>query len=345
MDGKEKIRELASSYSSLKIATICSHSALQMFHGARAEKIPTIGICTKEREEFYKSFPAAAPDEFIIVDSYEDIPVEELVEEEAVVVPHGSFVEYVGEKLDGVEVPIFGNRGSLRYERSRTKMFEWLWKAGLRTPRILKPEEIDGPAIVKFPGARGGRGYPVVNSYEEYEEKIKDKEGVMIQEFLIGVRAYPHFFHTAFGDAGYKTSYGRVELMGIDRRLETNADEIARQLSIGAKTQISFHVMGNEPMVLRESLLPEIMEMGRKVCESSKGLFGGMHGPFCIETIITEDLEVYAFEISARIVAGTNLLSSPYSEFSHGEQVSTGRRIAIELKEAFEKKRLHEIVY
>ena len=345
MVSREKISEIVSSYGSFKIATICSHSALQIFHGAKLEKVPTIGICTEERKEFYEAFPAAKPDEFIMVDDYSEIPVQELVEKEAIVVPHGTFVEYAGKKMDDVGVPIFGNRGSLKFERDRERMFEWMHKAGLRTPRILKPEEIDGPAIVKFPGAKGGRGYPVVNSYEEYREKIGDRKDVMIQEFLIGVRAYPHFFHSSFGEAGYRTSYGKVELLGTDRRLETNADEIARQLSVGAKVDISFHVMGNEPMVLRESLLPKLMEMGRDVCNSSQELFGGIHGPFCVETIITEDLDVYAFEISARIVAGTNLLLSPYELFSYGERVSTGERIARELKDAFAKKKLPEIVY
>ena len=78
----------------------------------------------------------------------------ELVAKNAIVVPHGSFVEYVGEKVDNLAVPIYGNRASLAWERSREKMFEWMHKAGVKTPRILKPEEIDGPALVKFQGPK-----------------------------------------------------------------------------------------------------------------------------------------------------------------------------------------------
>ena len=133
--------------------------------------------------------------------------------------------------------------------------------------------------------------------------------------------------------------------MGVDRRMESNADEIARQLSVGANIPISFTVMGNQALVLRESLLPKYMEMGRGVCDASKKLFGGIHGPFCIETIITEDLDIYAFEISARIVAGTNLLDNPYSFFTHGKEYTTGMRIAQEIKDAFKKKKLKEITY
>jgi 5-formaminoimidazole-4-carboxamide-1-(beta)-D-ribofuranosyl 5'-monophosphate synthetase len=110
---------------------------------------------------------------------------------------------------------------------------------------------------------------------------------------------------------------------------------------------MAFTVIGNEPLVLRESLLYDYMEIGRSISEVSFGLFGGMIGPFCVETIITEELEIYAFEISARIVAGTNVYpeGSPYSAYYYKEPMSAGRRIAKELKKAVKLKRLKEIVY
>ncbi|MBN2122097.1 formate--phosphoribosylaminoimidazolecarboxamide ligase [Candidatus Micrarchaeota archaeon] len=345
MFAKQELDEILSSYKDFKIATICSHSALQIFNGAREQGVKTIGICTERSRELYESFPYAKPDEFIMVDDYTGIPVDELVEKESILIPHGSLVEYVGDKIDDLAIPIFGNRGSLVYEKSRNKMFEWMHRSGLRTPRVLKPDEIDGPSIVKFPGAKGGKGYIVVHTPEEYYSLVGEDAKTMVQEFIVGVRAYVHYFHSFSTPAGYKTSYGKVEMLGIDRRMESNADEIARQLSVGAKIPISFTVMGNQPLVLRESLLPQYMDMGRGVCNSSKELFGGIHGPFCIETIVTEELEVYAFEISARIVAGTNLLESPYSRYSHGPNYTTGMRIAQELKNAAKAGKLGDIVY
>ncbi|MFN2449934.1 MAG: DUF1297 domain-containing protein [Candidatus Baltobacteraceae bacterium] len=64
--------------------------------------------------------------------------------------------------------------------------------------------------------------------------------------------------------------------------------------------------------------------------------FPGLFGAFCIETIITPDMQFYIMEISARIVAGTNLFidGSPYSYLNYSEPMSTGRRIARELKNA-----------
>jgi len=343
---KKKIDSLLSDYKGFKIATICSHSSLQIFKGAREEGIKTIGVVQKDKRKLYESFPLGRPDEFIEVENYQDVPWETLAEKDAIIIPHGSFVEYVGEAFDDLPVPIYGNRNSIAWERSRDKMLEWINKAGIKTPRIYKPEEIDGPVLVKFPGAKGGRGYMIVSSEKEFNAKVTEKD-YMIQQFLVGVRAYPHYFFSPFKGHGYATKNGELELMGVDRRVESSADEIARAVSLGMDIDMTFTVIGNEPLVLRESLLSEYMEIGRKISEKSFDLFGGLKGPFCVETIITEDLQVYAFEVSARIVAGTNVYpeGSPYSVYYYNGPMSVGRRIAMELKRAAKLKRLPDIVY
>jgi 5-formaminoimidazole-4-carboxamide-1-(beta)-D-ribofuranosyl 5'-monophosphate synthetase len=346
MDLKDKINGILASYKKFSVATICSHSSLQIFKGAREMGIKTIGIVRKDKKALYESFPYAKPDEFIVVDDFKDIDANELVARNAIVVPHGSFVEYVGEKVDALEVPIYGNRASLSWERSRDKMFEWMHKAGIKTPRLITPDEIDGPCLVKFPGAKGGRGYRIITSRKEFDNFVGGRE-CMIQEFIIGVRAYPHYFFSPLSKQGYKTKQGRIELMGVDKRIESSADEIARAVSAGMSPKMTFTVIGNEPIVLRESLLYEYMEMGRKISEKSFDLFGGIFGPYCIETIIDENLEIYAFEVSARIVAGTNVYpdGSPYSTYYYKEPMSMGKRIAKELKDGFKKKRLAEMIY
>ncbi|MBI5227191.1 formate--phosphoribosylaminoimidazolecarboxamide ligase [Candidatus Micrarchaeota archaeon] len=347
MIDRKKIEDIVDGYGKdFKIATICSHSSLQIFKGAREEGIKTIGIVQKGKRKLYESFPLGRPDEFIEIDNYKDIDTKKLREKNAILIPHGSFVEYVGEKFDDLAVPVYGNRRSVMWERSREKMFQWIKKAGIKTPRTYKPDEIDGPVMVKFPGAKGGRGYLIVRSEEEFHEKVSEKD-YMIQEFLIGVRAYPHYFFSPFGKTGYKTKNGTIELLGVDRRVESSADEIARAVSIGMSPQMAFTVIGNEPLVLRESLLSEYMEIGQRISDTSFDLFGGLIGPYCVETIINEELEIYAFEISARIVAGTNVYpdGSPYSLYYYKEPMSAGRRIARELKNAAKMKKLKEIVY
>jgi len=95
-------------------------------------------------------------------------------------------------------------------------------------------------------------------------------------------------------------------------------------------------------------MLPQAFEMGEKIIDASKSLIDkrGIFGPFCLETIITPDMKFYAVEISARIVAGTNLFThgSAYSWLNYNEPMSTGRRIAREIKYAIKQNRLNEIL-
>lgn len=345
---REKINGVLSGYDKkkLSIATICSHTALQIFHGARAEGIKTIGICTEARRKVYESFPLGCPDEFIVVDDLRNIPSDELVEKNAVLVPHGSVVEYSGDKLSTMEVPMFGNRESLEWEKDRAKMFEWMKAAGLQVPATIDPEKIDRPCVVKLAGAKGGRGYRVVNSPEEFHEHFEGMN-VTVQEYLIGVRVYPHYFYSPLSREGYRASEGKVELMGVDRRFESNIDEAYRSEKVGLSFTPSFTVVGNELLVVRESLLGDIMEMGKNTIEAADRLFGGIPGPFCLETIIDENLQFFAFEVSARIVAGTNIYpqGSPYTAYMYEEPMSMGRRIARELKLASKANKLQKIIY
>jgi 5-formaminoimidazole-4-carboxamide-1-(beta)-D-ribofuranosyl 5'-monophosphate synthetase len=71
----------------------------------------------------------------------------------------------------------------------------------------------------------------------------------------------------------------------------------------------------------------------------------GMIGAFCLETIVTDKLEFRVFEISARIVAGSNPFvgGSPYSDINE-PFMSTGRRIARSIKKAVENGELDKIL-
>lgn len=345
---KEKINEILSSYDKKKIAiaTLCSHTALQIFHGAKNEGFKTIGVCTEEKRKVYEAFPLAKPDEFLIVEDPKEIPVEELVEKNCIFIPHGSFVEYTGNKIFDLEIPILGNRLSLLWEMDRKRMLEWLKQAGIQTPALIEPDKIDRPCIIKLSGAKGGRGYKVVNSPEDFYENFEGMD-VIVQEYLIGVRVYPHYFYSPLSKDGYRASEGTIELVGFDRRFESNIDEAYRTEKAGLSFIASFTVVGNELFVLRESLIEDVLEMGKNVVETADRLFGGIPGPFCIETIIDENLQFYAFEISARIVAGTNIypLGSPYTVYTYKEPMSMGRRIAREIKLASEKNKLQKIIY
>ncbi len=95
-------------------------------------------------------------------------------------------------------------------------------------------------------------------------------------------------------------------------------------------------------------MLETAYEMGERVVQAARDLIDprGLWGPFCLETIITPDMAFHVIEISCRIVAGTNLFvdGSPYAALFFDEPMSTGRRIALELREAAAAGRLGEVV-
>lgn len=349
----ERIAEILEGYDDLVIATVCSHSSLQIFHGARVEGFKTLGIAMGERPKFYDAFPAARPDSFFVVDSYEDLThrADELAGMNAVAVPHGSFVEYMGANAFlGFELPTFGNRRVIEWEADREKQRVWLTAAGVEMPaKIERPEAIDRPVFVKYHGAKGGRGSFIAKNYEDFLQFVDTSRPYAIQEYVIGTRYYIHFFYSPIAEEGYTLSRGTLELLGFDRRDESNIDEMYK---LGAQESLkklgiypTFVVTGNVPMVLRESLLPKALEMGERVVEKSLELFGGMIGPFCLETIVTDQLQFKVFEVSSRIVAGTNLYisGSPYSDLLE-PGMSTGRRIAREIKLASKRGRLLDIL-
>lgn len=329
-----------------KIGTIGSHSALQILKGAHDEGFQTVVICERGRTQAYRSYKVA--DTILEVHSLKEASAleQQLVDDKVVLIPHGSFFSAFGiDQLMRMRTMYFGNRNVLPLEESRLKQREWMTKAGVNMPRIYKkPEDIVTPAIIKFYGAGGGRGYFLTHSPEDFARKIKPHAGkkYVIQEYVVGTPLYVHYF--------YSPLTGELEVMGMDKRYESNVDSIGRisaseQLELGIES--SYTIVGNIPIVVRESLLPEIFAMGQKVVDASKKLTPrGLFGPFCLEMIVTPELEFYVFEISARIVAGTNpyIQGSPYSALRYDEPMSTGRRIAREIKLAIEQGRLEEVL-
>lgn len=349
---REEIKRILEKYDKITIATICSHSALQIFHGAKKEGFKTLGICKRENKEAYEAFPLGKPDEFLLVEEYKEVLEEsfqeKLKDRKAIIIPHGSFVEYVKARNieEKLRVPLFGNRKVLEWESNRKKEREWLELSDLKTPREFShPSEIDKLTLIKFPGAKGGQGYFLAKNEQEFYQKVKEhhvkEEECTIQEYILGTRFYPHYF--------YSPLEKETELLSMDIRYESNLEGFSRlPYSFQKELQPSFVVTGNTPVIVRESLLPKILRMGQEVVKASQELFPpGLIGAFCLETICQENLEFITFEISARIVAGTNLYiqGSPYSCLKYKEPMSTGRRIAREIKNSLKRKVLDRIVY
>ncbi len=358
---KDEILEIFKEYNKdeITICTVGSHTALHILKGAKLEGFSTCVITTEGRDIPYKRFKVG--DRFIYVDEFSQISDEEIQEKlremNAIVIPHGSFIAYCG--LNNIEnkfyVPMFGNRKILRWESERDLEGKLLKESGLRVPKKYdSPDEIDGPVMVKFPGARGGKGYFPCSTTEEFWKKVEDfkNKGILteedvdkahIEEYVVGTNYCIHYFYSPLKD--------EVELMGIDRRYETNIDGLVR---VPAKDQSelnidpSYVISGNFPVVIRESLLPQVFNMGDALVDKSKEMVPpGMVGPFCLQTLCNENLELVVFEMSARIDGGTNsfMNGSPYSFLYNGETLSMGQRISREIKLSIDLNMVDKVLY
>ena len=120
----------------LSIATLGSHSSLNIFKGAREEGFRTVCICKEKDAIMYQKYPVV--DELIIVNDFTELLNEKLQERlrklNSVLIPHGSFTAYLSTKqlTDNLYVPMFGNRQLLHWEANRKSQEEWLRKAGLK---------------------------------------------------------------------------------------------------------------------------------------------------------------------------------------------------------------------
>lgn len=353
---KNRILEILSEYDpeEITIATLCSHTALQIFHGAKKEGFKTLGLAVNQNTKFYEAFPLAQPDEILRFNSYDEFVTraKELTDRNVIIIPHGSFVEYMGTKrFEEMEVPTFGSRQVLKWEESRDSQRDWLESAGISMPRrIADARDIDEPVLVKYNGAKGGRGFFIAKDYMEFKMGIDlSEESYTIQEYVLGTRYYLHYFYSPIKQSGYRVGDGSLELLSMDRRDESNIDELYK---LGSTEELKKHgmfpslvVTGNIPVVIRESLLAKVFEMGENVIKRSYELFGGLIGPFCLESIVTDHLDFKVFEISCRIVAGTNPFTSGSSYSDMIEPgMSTGRRVAREIKDAIAAGKLSEVV-
>jgi len=336
------------------IATLGSHCALQVLKGAKDEGFKTILVCEKKREKLYRRFKFI--DELIIVEKFSEILNQEiqdkLKQQDAILIPHGTLIAQMSsEEIESINVPIFGNKWILRWESDRKMKEKLMREAALPMPKpVTEPKDIEKLVIVKRQGAAGGKGYFMATNEEDYNTKrnqlisegvISKDETLYIQEYATGVLAYLQFF--------YSPLTNELEFFGVDQRHESDIEGLGRipsEQQLKSKKVPSFNVIGNSPLVLRESLLDEVYTMAENFVKASAKLVPpGMNGPFCIEGVYDENAQFSAFEFSARIVAGTNIFmnGSPYTTLIFDEPMSMGRRIAREIKEADANNQLKNI--
>ena len=336
------------------IATLGSHCSLQVLKGAKDEGLKTILVCEKKREKLYKRFPFI--DDLIVVDSFREILEQKcqaiLEQNNAVLIPHGTLIAQMNsEEIESIKTPMFGNKWILRWESDREMKEKLMVEAKLPIPKpVPTPADISNMVIVKRQGAAGGKGYFLAATEEEYNTKrqqlisegiISKDETLYIQEYAAGVLAYLQFFYSPLKE--------ELEFFGVDQRHESDIEGLSRipsEQQLKSNKVPSFNVIGNSPLVLRESLLEEVYNMGDNFVDAAKRLVKpGMNGPFCIEGVYDENAKFTSFEFSARIVAGTNIYmdGSPYYSLLFNEQMSMGKRIAREVKTAADTNQLDKV--
>ena len=358
------VHRIVDSYdlNNISIGAIGSHSALDIADGAKDEGFRTVVVCQEGREKPYLFYKRIV-DEVILLKRFSDIVRPEvqkqLREKNTIFVPHRAFTTYVDYDSieNSFEVPIFGNRMMLRTEERNAPINQYhiLERAGIRYPKVFSsPDEIDRPVIVKVHEAKRKieRAFFVASSASDFYTKVKERvaKGIIAEEDVASAKIEEFIIGTYFNfNYFYSPTSGRVEFLGIDRRLQT---DLFDYVTLPARQQLEINIplqnieIGHTPATIRESMLEKVFELGEKFVIATKEMFPpGIIGPFALQSVVTKDLEIVVYDVSPR-VPGSPIISttSPYTKYLFGHSVSTGRRIAMEIKRAIELERLKEVV-
>lgn len=365
-----------------KIGVVASHSALDTCDGAISEGFHTVAVCQQGREKTFANYfrtqrdPAGnvirgVVDEPIILDKFKDIiqpqVQQNLMDNNVLFIPNRSFVSYSG--IDAVEndfkVPMVGSRNLLRSEeRGDPKDYYWiLEKAGMPFPKkVAKAEDIDGLTIVKVHHhvKKLERGFFTAKDYDQFVEKSNEliQQGVIDENFLEEARMEQYIigpvFNLDFFRSPLEEKGEQIELLGIDWRFESSLDGYCR---LPGKQQVElendgiipeYTVCGHNSATLRESLLDKAFALAEKYVAATKKYYDpGIIGPFCLQTCVDKDLNFYVYDVAPRIGGGTNVHMSvghPYGNALWRKEMSTGRRLSMEIRRAIEEERVDEIV-
>ncbi len=380
---RKEIISVLSEYnlSETTIGVLASHSALDVCDGAVEEGFRTYAVGERGREKTYTEYFKAMHkngklirgiiDSADVYAKFNEILKPEnqkkLRDKNTIFIPNRSFTSYcsIDEIEDDFKVPMFGSRNLLRSEeRGIERDYYWLLeKAGLPYPeKIEKPEDIDSLVMVKLPHAvkKLERGFFTASSYNEFKQKSEAflRQGVITQEDLKDARIERYIIGPVFNlDMFYspiEDEMSRVELLGIDWRFETSLDGHVRlpapqQMSLNEKQLTpEYTVCGHNSATLRESLLEDVFELAGKYVKATQKYYKpGIIGPFCLQTCVDKDLNFYVYDVAPRIGGGTNVhvsVGHPYGNTLWRKQMSTGRRMAMEIRRAIEQDRVEEIV-
>jgi len=381
---REKIFEIVDRYdlSKVKIGMVASHSALDVCDGAVEEGFRTVGVCQEGRDKTYSKYfkcqrdkngkaVRGVVDEMWTLKKFDAMMDEKfqalLKRDNVLFVPNRSFTSYVDltEIENNFAVPLVGTRGLLRSEeRGMDRDYYWiLEKAGLPFPeKIEDPKDIDGLVIVKLHHKvkKLERGFFTAASYQEFREKSRalifqnviteeDLASARIEEYVIGPVFNLDFFYSPL-----ENMMERIELLGVDWRFETSLDGHVRlpanqQITLQGQQAIpEYTVCGHNSATMRESLLENAFSLAEKYVKATQEHYApGIIGPFCLQTCVDKDLKFHIYDVAPRVGGGTNVhmwVGHPYGNTTWRTNMSTGRRLAMEVRRAIDTDDINKIV-
>lgn len=358
----------------ITIATIGSHSALEVARGAKDEGFSNIIICEKGREKTYAKYyktngDKGCVDEVLLVNKFSELLKPQIQKElnarNSIFIPNRSFEVYLNFDYNSIEkkfdVPMFGNKKLLRIEERgfHPNQYDLLDTANIRYPKQFRdPKKIDRVCLVKVLEKERGfeRAFFIVDSYEDFKRQTEQKlylgifteallKKAVIEEFIVGVQVNFNFFYSSLNN--------RLELLGTDTRRQTNFDGITKlpvnyQEEILKKVTVSYEEASHTAVTVLESILEQAFEIGEKFVRACKKLKSpGVIGPFALQTFIVPGppkKDIVVIDVSPRFPGSPGITATPYSGYLFGTSINVGRRIAMEIKEAVRTDKLDSII-
>jgi len=377
---KQDVIDVVSEYDkkNVTIGVLGSHSALDVCDGARDEGLPNLVVCQKGRDGLYTNYfknrtvnglQKGFVDETLVLNKFDEILTkgvqQQLIKKNTLFIPNRSFVVYNGVHRveDEFRLPLVGTRDMLKIEDRETEEENYYWvsqQAGIPIPKhYASKDDIDTLVMVKLHHKHMTleRGFFTAASPEEFDAKVErllDREIITtealkdarIEQYIIGPVFNFNFFYSPLDD--------EIELLGIDFRFESNLDGLVR---IPAEQQLELPVHYRDPLMtivghanasLRESLLERVYHMAERFVEfSGRHYSAPMIGPFCLQTIVDQNMDFYVYDIATRIGGGTNVhtnVGASYGNSLLGTRMSSGRRLALEVKRAIALDEIEKIV-
>jgi 5-formaminoimidazole-4-carboxamide-1-(beta)-D-ribofuranosyl 5'-monophosphate synthetase len=348
--------------SKIQIGMIASHSALDLSDGATDEGFQTLAVCQKGREKTYSRYKRIIS-KSLVLDSFSDVlradVQKKLRDWNVLFVPNRSLTAYVNvERVEKeIFVPFFGNRSMLKTDE-RKYQYELFQDAGILHPKKIESYKlIDKLCMVKAvePVKKIERAFFTCASPEEFLKKWKSIFGnsitlleeqmntdeIWIEEFALGAQFNFNYFYSPISE--------ELEFLGIDRRIQTNLDGILKlpaQEQLNRVFDVRYIEIGHESATIRESMLEEVYAIGEKFVAASKRKYPpGIIGPFALQGAVTApDQKIVIYDLSPRMPGSPVLYSSPYSKYFFGHNVTSGHRVAMEVRRALEENKLEKIV-